>query len=104
MNRASRRAWAPRDLKVVPRPRPARNDLPLDVGIQEYSDISLTTKPGPRPSPPRFVMRLRSKTAVRIIDFIDAGHSALLRVRERRQRGYRAMGSQIDAGEQSRNE
>ena len=33
-----------------------------------------------------------SKTDVRIIDFVDAGHPALLRMWEKRQRGYRAMG------------
>jgi superfamily II DNA or RNA helicase len=32
------------------------------------------------------------KTDVRIIDFVDAGHPALLRMWEKRQRGYRAMG------------
>ncbi|MGI9135306.1 MAG: DEAD/DEAH box helicase [Rhodoferax sp.] len=36
-----------------------------------------------------------SKTNVRIIDFIDAGHPALLRMWDKRQRGYRAMGYQI---------
>ena len=33
-----------------------------------------------------------SKTDVRIIDFVDTGHPALLRMWEKRQRGYRAMG------------
>lgn len=33
-----------------------------------------------------------TKTDVRIIDFVDTGHSALLRMWEKRQRGYRAMG------------
>lgn len=32
------------------------------------------------------------KQHVRIIDFIDAGHPSLLRMWERRQRGYQAMG------------
>ena len=32
------------------------------------------------------------KTDVRIIDFVDTGHPALLRMWEKRQRGYRAMG------------
>jgi superfamily II DNA or RNA helicase len=36
-----------------------------------------------------------SKTDVRIIDIVDAGHPALLRMWERRQRGYRAMGYRI---------
>jgi superfamily II DNA or RNA helicase len=33
-----------------------------------------------------------SKADVRIIDFVDTGHPALLRMWEKRQRGYRAMG------------
>ena len=33
-----------------------------------------------------------SKTDVRIIDFVDAGHPALLRMWDKRQSGYRAMG------------
>ena len=33
-----------------------------------------------------------SKADVRIIDFVDTGHRALLRMWEKRQRGYRAMG------------
>jgi superfamily II DNA or RNA helicase len=35
------------------------------------------------------------KTDVRIIDFVDTGHSALLRMWDKRQRGYRAMGYRI---------
>ncbi len=35
------------------------------------------------------------KTDVRIIDFVDTGHPALLRMRDKRQRGYRAMGYRI---------
>jgi superfamily II DNA or RNA helicase len=35
------------------------------------------------------------KTRVRIIDFVDAGHPALLRMWERRKRGYQAMGYRI---------
>ncbi|MFO1206302.1 MAG: helicase-related protein [Burkholderiales bacterium] len=40
------------------------------------------------------------KTDVRIIDFVDTGHAALLRMWDKRQRGYRAMGYSIraDAG------
>lgn len=37
------------------------------------------------------------KHHVRIIDFIDAGHPALLRMWERRRRGYQAMGYRISA-------
>ena len=33
-----------------------------------------------------------NKTDVRIIDFVDAGHPALLRMWDKRQRGYRALG------------
>jgi superfamily II DNA or RNA helicase len=36
-----------------------------------------------------------AKTGVRIIDFIDTGHPALLRMWNKRQRGYRAMGYRI---------
>lgn len=36
-----------------------------------------------------------TKTDVRIIDFVDTGHPALLRMWDKRQRGYRAMGYQI---------
>ena len=35
------------------------------------------------------------KTDVRIIDFVDNAHPALLRMWEKRQRGYRAMGYRI---------
>ena len=35
------------------------------------------------------------KTDVRIIDFVDASYPALLRMWEKRQRGYRAMGYRI---------
>jgi superfamily II DNA or RNA helicase len=38
-----------------------------------------------------------SKTDVRIIDFVDAGHPALMRMWDRRQRGYRAMGYRMEA-------
>ncbi len=36
-----------------------------------------------------------SKADVRIIDFVDTGHPALLRMWEKRQRGYRAMGYRV---------
>ena len=36
-----------------------------------------------------------TKTDVRIVDFVDAGHPALLRMWDKRQRGYRAMGYRI---------
>lgn len=36
-----------------------------------------------------------SKTDVRIVDFVDTGHPALLRMWDKRQRGYRAMGYRI---------
>jgi superfamily II DNA or RNA helicase len=38
-----------------------------------------------------------AKTDVRIIDFVDTGHPALLRMWDKRQRGYRAMGYSIRA-------
>jgi superfamily II DNA or RNA helicase len=37
-----------------------------------------------------------NKTDVRIIDFVDTGHPALLRMWSARQRGYRAMGYRIE--------
>ncbi|MCX7201610.1 MAG: hypothetical protein NTV17_04800, partial [Burkholderiales bacterium] len=40
-----------------------------------------------------------SKADVRIIDFVDTGHQALLRMWEKRQRGYRAMGYRIGIDE-----
>jgi superfamily II DNA or RNA helicase len=36
-----------------------------------------------------------TKTDVRIVDFVDRGHPALLRMWDRRQRGYKAMGYRI---------
>ena len=39
-----------------------------------------------------------TKTDVRIIDFVDTGHPALLRMWDKRQRGYRAMGYRIADG------
>ena len=36
-----------------------------------------------------------TKSDVRIIDFVDAGHPALLRMWDKRQRGYRAMGYRV---------
>lgn len=36
-----------------------------------------------------------SKSSVRIVDFVDVGHPALLRMWERRQRGYQAMGYRV---------
>jgi len=36
-----------------------------------------------------------TKTDARVIDFVDTGHPALLRMWEKRQRGYRAMGYKI---------
>lgn len=38
-----------------------------------------------------------NKTDVKIIDFVDTGHPALLRMWDKRQRGYRAMGYRIEA-------
>jgi len=38
-----------------------------------------------------------SKTNVRIVDFVDPDHPALLRMWDKRQRGYRAMGYRIEA-------
>jgi len=40
-----------------------------------------------------------NKTDIRIIDFVDTGHPALLRMWDKRQRGYRAMGYGLDSTE-----
>jgi superfamily II DNA or RNA helicase len=42
-----------------------------------------------------------TKTDVRIIDFVDTGHPALLRMWDKRQRGYRAMGYKLEESLQS---
>jgi superfamily II DNA or RNA helicase len=42
------------------------------------------------------------KTDVRIIDFVDAGHPALLRMWDKRQRGYRAMGYRVGVDDSTR--
>jgi len=36
-----------------------------------------------------------TKIDVRIVDFVDTGHPALLRMWDKRQRGYKAMGYRI---------
>jgi len=36
-----------------------------------------------------------TKSNVRIIDFVDTGHPALLRMWNKRQLGYRAMGYRV---------
>lgn len=46
----------------------------------------------------RLHRELASKTDVRIIDFLDADHPALLRIWDKRQRGYQAMGYRVDSG------
>ena len=38
-----------------------------------------------------------TKTDFRIVDFVDTGHPALLKMWDKRQRGYRAMGYRIGA-------
>ena len=40
-----------------------------------------------------------TKTDVRIIDFVDTGHPALLRMWDKRQIGYRAMGYRVSHGD-----
>lgn len=40
-----------------------------------------------------------SKTDIQIIDFVDTGHPALLRMWDKRQRGYRAMGYRLGSTE-----
>jgi superfamily II DNA or RNA helicase len=43
----------------------------------------------------RFRREHATKTDVRVIDFVDTGHPALLRMWDKRQRGYRAIGYRI---------
>jgi superfamily II DNA or RNA helicase len=38
-----------------------------------------------------------SKTDIQIVDFVDTGHPALLRMWDKRQHGYRAMGYRLDS-------
>ena len=60
----------------------------------EHLDAILAALDGKVPTP--FVHREHAtKTDVRIIDFVDTGHPALLRMWDKRQRGYRAMGYQV---------
>lgn len=40
-----------------------------------------------------------SKTDIQIVDFVDTGHPALLRMWDKRQRGYRAMGYRLGSME-----
>ena len=40
-----------------------------------------------------------AKTRVRVIDFVDASHPALLRMWDKRRRGYQAMGYRIPSAE-----
>ena len=42
------------------------------------------------------IKRHATKTDVRIIDFVDTGHPALMRMWEKRQRGYKAMGYRLN--------
>jgi superfamily II DNA or RNA helicase len=42
-----------------------------------------------------------TKTSVRVLDYVDGGHPKLLRMWEKRQRGYRAMGYRIRAPEEA---
>lgn len=53
------------------------------------------TLPGDDPARGRLHREHATKTDVRIIDFVDTGHPALLRMWDKRQRGYRAMGYRI---------
>lgn len=48
--------------------------------------------------PARLHREQEGKQHARIIDFIDAGHPSLLRMWERRRRGYRAMGYRTAGG------
>ena len=49
----------------------------------------------------RLLREHAAKTDVRIIDFVDTGHPALLRMWEKRQRGYRATGYRMGSEDSS---
>jgi len=112
-------------LECVPRYLPARTAFPEDAAIQDIfrqlsSDVTRTAtiadeiekvfaQGGKVLAMPiswegtlqQYAGRLHreqaGKQCVRIIDFIDAGHPSLLRMWERRQRGYQAMGYRMVA-------
>lgn len=156
---AGKPAGAPHDLKVLPRSRFTRIDVPTDAGIQDVfrhlandqarteaiaaevrdavgqgrkvlvADLDALPPDAarvllatgklvgegfdhpPLDTPvlampvswkvtlPQYAGRLHrehaSTTDVRIIDFVDTGHPALLRMRDQRRRGYRAMGYRV---------
>ena len=64
-------------------PSPARHFGIGNAGFVERNIAAVC-----RPPPPR----TRHQNRCRIIDFVDSGHPALLRMWDKRQRGYRAMG------------
>ena len=49
-------------------------------------------------------MPVVAQTHGRIIDFVDTGHPALLRMWDKRQRGYQAMGYRVAAKSVSDNQ
>jgi len=56
-------------------------------------DLAQESKPRPERTP----RSARPIPDVRIIDFVDTGYRALLRMWDKRQRGYRAMGYRVKA-------
>lgn len=64
---------------------------PRESGCSVFVDADLQQYAG------RLHREHASKTDVRIIDFVDTGHPALLRMWVKRQRGYRAMGHRVEA-------
>jgi len=128
---AAKPAGAPHDLAVTPRTLHSRIDLPQQAGIQDvfrhlaidqartgaiaaevinaYGDgrkvLVLTMPVSWKGTLQQYAGRLHrqhaAKTDVRIIDFVDTGHPALLRMWEKRQRGYRAMGYRMGSEDAS---
>ena len=120
---AEKPAGAPHDLKVVPHSLHTCIDLPLEAGIQDVfrylandqsrtvaiaGEIGCTFSQGRKVlampvswkgTLQQYAGRLHrehaNKTDVRIIDFVDTGHPALLRMWDKRRRGYTAMGYRI---------
>ena len=79
-------------------PLPAAQTYPVDVdetfrtcGELAYWACRLSEYAG------RLHREHSTKTDVHVIDFIDTGHPTLLRMWEKRLRGYRAMGYRVES-------
>ncbi len=102
-------AWAGQGLGRVQGAGKASPKLGLAPG--QAGQAAFARVPASRPSSP-WASRLKTsagrlhrehatKTDVRIIDFVDTDHPALLRMWDKRQRGYRAMGYRLGSDDSS---